>query len=214
MSKLIFRHTQCDPLCQVTVCAALRQCLRCVLVICLGFCAALAVTLSLPAAADETRFTLVATGPRQLNLVLSLDPVACLHRKLAPSLTQQAFLAKYAFLPIEKFESQLPDVFATIEKEILLSGPDEINLQIKIVTTPTPAQWQGRLRDHLRRLLANSQFVGHAESVELRAQAVSNQVLNRVQLSLPAYLFPILVVRPDIEQFHLNEMVPIAIVDF
>lgn len=59
--------------------------------------ALLALTLSLPAAADETRFTLVATGPRQLDLALSLDPVACLHQKLAPSLTLQAFLAKYAF---------------------------------------------------------------------------------------------------------------------
>ena len=193
---------------------AIRRGEHCLRALCFFVGALLTLTLSLPAAADETRFTLVATGPRQLDLVLSLDPVVCLHQKLAPSLTQQAFLAKYAFLPIEKFESQLPEVFAAIEKEILLSGPDEINLKIKIVTTPSPAQWQGRLRDHLRRLLANSRFVGHAESVELRAQALSNQALNRVQLSLPQYLFPILVVRPEIEQFHLNDMVPIAIVDF
>ena len=194
--------------------AALRYGKHCLCALCVFIGALLTLTFSLPAAADETRFMLVATGPRQLDLVLSLDPVVCLHQKLAPGLTQQVFLAKYAFLPIEKFESQLPEVFAAIEKEILLSGPDEVNLKIKIVTTPSPAQWQGRLRDHLRRLLANSRFVGHAESVELRAQALSDQALNRVQLSLPQYLFPILVVRPDIEQFYLNDMSPIAIVDF
>ena len=157
--------------------------------------------LTVAASAHDASLTLERVAPLRLNLVLALDPIQSLHQWLAPQLSRQAFLTVYCNKPLTEFQAELRPVLVSVETGIRLSGPDGVDLTFSGWHWPSAAQWQERLREQ-------------DPVLELRTQGVSKRPIGRVQLSLPASLQPVLVIRPGIEQFWLNGLAPTAILDF
>ena len=170
--------------------------------------------LTVAASAHDASLTLERVAPRRLNLVLALDPIQSLHQWLAPQLSRQAFLTVYCNKPLTEFQAELRQALASVEFGIRLSGPDGVDLILTGWPWPSAAQWQERLREQVSRLLAPASTREQDPVLELRTQGVSRRPIGRVQLSLPASLQPVLVIRPGIEQFWLNGLAPTAILDF
>ena len=170
--------------------------------------------LTVAASAHDASLTLERVEPRRLNLVLALDPIQSLHQWLAPQLSRQAFLTVYCNKPLTEFQDELRPVLVSVETGIRLSGPDGVDLTFSGWHWPSAAQWQERLREQVSRLLAPASTREQDPVLELRTHGVSKRPIGRVQLSLPASLQPVLVIRPGIEQFWLNGLAPTAILDF
>lgn len=175
----------------------------------------LALALGLgPARAHDTTLIIQRAEPRQLSLVLVLDPVQSLSQWLAPELSLQAFLAAYSQKPPSEFKRELQPLQTRIERGVRLESVEGTALKLSAWDWPDAAQWQGWLRERMQRWLAAGSSVAlDGPTIEIHAQARSARAFSRVRLTLPPLLHPTLVIHPPADQFWVGALSPVAYLD-
>ena len=182
--------------------------IRSFVVLALGFGA------SMPSWAHDASLTLVHLEPTRLELTFSLDKLSILQRSMAPQLDPVRFIIDYAEMSPASFEAELFKAEARLEKEIRIEGPGGEAFALGQWQWPPSAELQEQIRQ-----LANMVLTGPTTSplprpLIVTVSARSKGPMTRVHLLVPDRLRPILLVRPEIEQFWIDDFVPDAYLDF
>ena len=164
------------------------------------------------AAVHNNQVALLRASPEKIHLVFELNLGPLLNKLLAPHLSFDEFLAKYAKMGVNDFRNELTKTSKTLEVDCQILTPDGASYGVSAWQLPDAAQ--------LQVLIKKSIFVSqldpeqaHMEPVTVKAQVVSKKPLYRFKLQLPPYLMPIWVVNGEHDKFWLTERMPLQIID-
>ena len=162
----------------------------------------------------DASLTLKQSNPNQVELTFSLEPVQILHSTLAPQLDIFSFLKLYSEKPLAEFDTDLSTATGTVERAVTLESADGTFLVISEWNWPSAVDSQNYLRQQVDQLLNGPAKTAVIVPMEVTARAASQMPLGRVRLRIDPPLRPIFLIRPNVEQFWIDEMAPDAILDF
>ncbi len=166
------------------------------------------------ASAHDATLTISRSEPTVLELSFSLDTIATLQRTLVPRLDPIRFLIHYSNMPSSDFEIEFEKVKLAIENDIRIEGPGGSVVKVGPWRWPSANEMQNSLRETVQALLNDPTKVWQPAPLNLTTSARSKVNIMRIHLSLAQRLRPILVVRPNIEQFWIDDLSPDAMIDF
>ena len=135
-----------------------------------------------------------------------------LHQLLAPRLTYPAFLQSYADLPDAAFDKEIAKASAALSAKAYFTLPSGVKANLKHWQLPDRQALRDSFKASLLLFNMPPSATSHLDPVRVLAQVQSKTPINRVQLQLPAALYPIVVSLPH-EKFWLTEQIPMAIVE-
>jgi hypothetical protein len=169
---------------------------------------------SVAAFGHDASLTLKQSNPNHVELIFSLEPVQILHAVLAAQLDIFSFLKLYSEKPLAEFDADLSTAAGAVEHAITLESADGTFLVISEWHWPSAVDWQNDLRQQVDQLLNGPAKTAAIIPIEVTARAASETPLSRIRLRIDPPLRPIFLIRPDVEQFWIDEMAPDAILDF
>jgi hypothetical protein len=147
-----------------------------------------------------------------VQFVFALNLPQVLHQLLAPQLAYPAFLQRYAELPDPALEKQMGKAVAALSTKAYFTLPSGAKAKLTGWQLPDKQALRASLRVSLLLLNMPPSAASHLDPVRVLAHVQAKTPINRVQLQLPAALYPILVnVKND--KFWLTEQIPMAIVE-
>ena len=158
--------------------------------------------------------SLLKSGPKTIALSFQLDPSATLHRALKPEMPFDAFLARYADMPMAEFQVELTKAQTALARDIRINGPDGKKMALNSWKWQDAQTWKDMLRAQLLISLATPNELGHLQQTAASAQAISPRPISHVQVSLPRAMNPILVRSSPTDAFWLTDQIPQAIVTY
>jgi hypothetical protein len=170
---------------------------------------ALAQTLP-PAHYNAVEITRESTTRVSFAFALNLPQV--LHQLRAPQLTFPEFLQSYADLSDSALDWELAKASAALSAKGYVTLPTGAKAHIREWQLPDKAALRDAFKASLLLLNMPPSAASHLDPVRVLAQVQSKTPLSRVQLNLPAALYPIAVSLPQ-DKFWLTDQIPMAIVE-
>ena len=180
----------------------------------IGACG-LALAVLLPAQAHQVQdhqARLSKINAKEVSLQLALDPATVLHRVVAPSQPFSEFVSWAAQLKGAEFQAIFSKMQKSMAKGVRLVGPDGSALVLSGWEWPTAQQWQDRLKAQVILSQVNTQDDTHLPQVKVAFTAKNARPVTHLQVRLPDFTWPILVVSEPSDKFWLNEQMPVAVV--
>lgn len=162
----------------------------------------------------DASLTLKQLDSRELELTFSLEPAQVLHAALAPQLDVFSFLRLYSEKPLAEFDADLSNAVGAVERAVTFESADGTFLVISEWHWPSAADSQNYLRQQVDQLLNGPAKTAVIFPMEITARAASETPFSRIRLRIDPPLRPIFLIRPNVEQFWIDEMAPDAILDF
>lgn len=166
------------------------------------------------AVAHDATLQINRTNAQDLELNFSLDLITTLQRSLAPRMSPSTFVARYANMPITEFNEELVKAKAVIENEIRIEGSGGNVFIAGSWQWPSSDEIQTGFKQAAEIILINRSTIGQMPLLALTMLAHSKTEISRIHLSVGPRLRPILLLRPNIEQFLIDDFSPDAMLDF
>ena len=166
------------------------------------------------AVAHDATLRINRTNAEDLELTFSLDLITTLQGALAPRINPILFLGRYAHMPTAEFNDELARAKSIIENEIRIEGAGGNAFVVRSWQWPASEEIQARLKKTAEASLSDPSAIGQLAILALTMSAHSKTEISRIHLSIGPRLRPILLVRPNIEQFWIDDLSPDVILDF
>ena len=164
--------------------------------------------------AHDATLTINRTQSDRIELDFSFDTISILQRLLAPRVDQVRFLIQYANMPAIDFEKYITKAKALLERELQIEGPGGTPFSIRPWLWPSSNEIQEILRQTAQDLLSDPTRTGQPKPLILKTSAVAKEDILRVHLLIGENIRPIFLIRPNIEQFWIDDLSPDAMLDF
>jgi len=151
-------------------------------------------------------------SPTSVQFAFSLNLPQVLHQVLAPQLAYSTFLQRCADLSDPAFNKETAKVAAALSAQAYFTLPSGAKAHIKLWQLPDSQALRDSFKASLMLLNMPPSAASHLDPVRVLAQVQAKTPINRVQLQLPAALYPIVVSLPH-DKFWLTEQIPMAIVE-
>jgi len=170
---------------------------------------------SAPAAfAHDATLTINRTEPNSLKLIFLLDAITALQPKLMPQSDPIHFLIQYTNMLPNEFEKNFIKEQLAIEGDIRIDGPDGSVFTLEPWQWPSANETQNHLRQTVQSLLNDPTKAWQQAPIIVSTIACSKSPVMRIRISLGRKIRPILLVRPNVEQFWIDDLSPDAMIDF
>lgn len=180
----------------------------------IGACG-LAVGALLPAQAHQVQdhqARISKINAKEISLQMALDPATILHRVVAPSQPLPEFLSWAANLKVAEFQAVFSTVQRIMAKGVRLMGPDGSALVLSGWEWPAAQQWQDRLKAQVILSQIATQDQTHLPQVKVTVTARSTRPVTHLQVRLPDFTWPMMILCEPSDKFWLNEHMPVAVV--
>lgn len=172
------------------------------------------VALNQIAVAHDATLLINRTNAQDLELRFSLDLITTLQRALAPRVNPLVFVARYATLSAAEFNDEITKAKSIVENEIRIEGPRGNVFVVQSWQWPASDEIQTSFKQAAEAILVDPSAISNIPVFVLTLSAHSKSEISRIHLSIGPRLRPILLVRPNIEQFWIDDLSPDTMLDF